>query len=441
MHMGEYRLIGQGRREVPFTIPDGWQVATYAELEAEDLKVSIPDLLRRAVADPVGTAPLGELLAGKNRIVIVVDDLTRPTPRRPMLAALLEFLGEQGVRDEQIDVVIGGGTHRLLSQAEIDGEFGEELCRRLRIVNHDCRADDLVSVGTLPFSGEVFVNALFAGADLRIALGSVLPHPWNGFGGGAKLVLPGVAGWDTIKRHHLALVTAKGVTYGNLTDNPFHDEVYQAGRMAGLDFIINAVYNANEDVKGIVAGDFEEAYRFGAGLCTQELGIEFQEAADVTITSAFPYCEAPQTMKPLGIATLVTKKGGTVVLYADEVLGGCYPESMLSAFGKALSLAAGDPRGLVRDYLSRGDLIAPEAPMDVNSAINTTMLFLSRVKVILVTKDSDAEQAARLGFAYAASLDEALTRVANELPRATVNILPAGGLVLPLLAEDMKFEY
>ncbi len=437
----DYRLIGQGRREIRFAIPEGWRVTTYAELEAEGLEVSIPDLVRRAIERPVGAKPLAELVQGKERIAIVVDDLTRPTPRRPMLEALLEFLGEHGVDDAQIDVLIGGGTHRLLSQAEIDGAFGEELCRRLRIVNHDCHAPDLVCVGTLPHSGEVFVNALFAGADLRITLGSILPHPWNGFGGGAKLVLPGVAGWDTIKRHHLALVTAKGVSYGNLADNPFHDEVHQAGRMAGLDFIVNALYNANEDVKGIVAGDLEEAYRFGADLCRKEIGIEFLEAADVTITSAFPYCEAPQTMKPLGIATLVTKKGGTVILYADEVLGGCYPESMLAAFGHALDLAAGDPKGLVRDYLSRGELISPDAPMDVNSAINTTLLFLSRVKVILVTKDADERQAASLGFEYAATLDDAVARVAGKSPQATVNVLPAGGLVLPLVAEDMKFEY
>ena len=79
--------------------------------------------------------------------------------------------------------------------------------------------------------------------------------------------------------------------------------------------------------------------------------------------------------------------------------------------------------------------------MDNNSAINTTLLFLSRVKVLLVSKDSDAEQAAQLGFDYAATLREALERVAAEMPAATVNILPAGGLLLPLLADDMKFEY
>jgi nickel-dependent lactate racemase len=261
-----------------------------------------------------------------------------------MLATLVEELEALGVAPEQMDVIIGGGTHRMLSRTEIEQAFGPQLCRKLRIVNHDCHAPDLVSGGTLPRSGEVLLNRTFMEADLRIAVGSILPHPWNGFGGGAKLILPGIAGWDTIKRHHLALVTAKGVTFGNLADNPFHDEVYQAGKMSGVDMIVNAVYNANEDVKGVVAGHFEEAYRHGARLCEQEMGVRFEEAADVTIASVFPYCDAPQTMKPLGPATLVTKKGGTVILYVDELEQRCYPETMRAGFSKALALAKGDPR-------------------------------------------------------------------------------------------------
>ncbi len=440
--MSEYHLIGQGRREVPLRLTQGWRVLRSAELKTQEpVEVSVAQLAAQALAAPIGKPPLAALARGVQRVAIVVDDLTRPTPRRALLEEVVGLLVQEGITRGQIDVIIGGGTHRLLTEEEIERTFGPELSRDLHIVNHDCHATDLVSVGTLPNSGEVLINRLFMEADLRIAIGSILPHPWNGFGGGAKAILPGIAGWVTIKRHHLALVTAPGVTFGNLSGNPFHDEVYQAGKMARLDFIVDAVYNANEDVKGVVAGDFEEAYRYGAQLCVEEMGVGFEEAADVTIASVFPYCDAPQTMKPLGPATLVTKEGGTVILYVDELEQGCYPESMLAAFSKALSLAKGDPRGLVFDYLSRGELIAPEAPMDNNSAINTTLLFLSRVKVLLVSRDSDAQQAARLGFDYAPTLEEATERVAREVPRATVNILPAGGLVLPLLAESMKFEY
>lgn len=439
--MGNHLLVGQGGREVRFRLPDAWQVINNAVLKARATAKPVPQLTREALVAPVGTPPLADLSKGKANVVIIADDLTRPTPRREVLACLIDFLNEHGVADDRIDVLIGIGTHAPMTGDEITSCFGDDLCSRVRFTNHDCQADDLVSVGTLPFAGEVLINPLFVAADLRIAIGSIIPHPWNGFGGGAKLVLPGIAGWNTIKRHHLALTTAKGVNFGNLDENPFHEEVSEAGRLAGLDFIVNVVYDANEKVKAVVAGHFEEAYRFGADLCVEELGVNFDRFGDVTIVSSFPYENGPQMMKTLGIATMVTKKDGTVILYADYIAGGRFPDSMLEAFGRALSLAQGDPRGLARDYMGRGELIAPQAPMDVNSAINNTLHYLSRARVVLVSKDADARQSACLGFEYADSLEEAVARVSREIPEAAVNILPAGGLVLPLVAEDMKFEY
>ena len=439
--MTDYFLMGHEGKKVPFRLPAGWQVLTNAVMEAEKTEKPLEQLVREAIASPLGTPPLADLINGKGSVAIIVDDLTRPTPRKALLACLLDFLHDHGIGKDRVDVLIGVGTHRPLSRAEIEDTFGRKMCREVRFTNHDCRAVDLVSVGTLKFGGELLLNPIAVKADLRIALGSLLPHLQNGFGGGAKLVLPGIAGWDTIRRHHVALTTAEGVSLGNLTGNPFHDDITEAGRLGKLDFIINAVYGADEEVKAIVAGDFEKAFTFGARLCEKELGVRFDRAADVTIASAFPYTEGPQIMKPLCPATMVTKKGGVVIIFAPYIRGGRFPASLLDTFGAALTLAAGDTRGLVFDVLGRGKLLAPDAPMDFNSALNTVLLFQSRVKVLLVSKDADEQQAAQLGFGYAGSLDEGIAMVSRTVPEATVNILPSGGLVLPLVAEEMKFTY
>ena len=84
--------------------------------------------------------------------------------------------------------------------------------------------------------------------------------------------------------------------------------------------------------------------------------------------------------------------------------------------------------------------MVPNAPMDFNCAIYLTLLFLSRVKVILVSKDANREQAARLGFEYAATLEEAVGMLARKIPEAGINILPSGGLIIPLVENDMVFE-
>ena len=176
---------------------------------------------------------------------------------------------------------------------------GRELSKEIRFVSHDCHAPDLVSVGTLKHGGDLRINPLAAEADLRIAVGSILPHPFAGFGGGAKAVLPGIAGYESIRDHHIALMLAEGTSTGNCNaDNGFLAEIREAGRLAGLDFIVNAVYDADEEVKAVVAGNFEEAHKAGTEICSKELGVPFDRFADVTIMSSFPYTDGPRFSSP-----------------------------------------------------------------------------------------------------------------------------------------------
>jgi hypothetical protein len=139
---------------------------------------------------------------------------------------------------------------------------------------------------------------------------------------------------------------------------------------------------------------------------------------------------------------MVTKKGGTLLMYAGGIKGGRFPESLLEAFDVAFSAAAGgDTRQLVIDCLRDGKCVVPDAPMDFNSALNTVLLAQKRIRTLLVSPDADEKQVGRLGFDYANSLQTAIDMVAEDKARATVNILPSGGLVLPVLAEGIRFEW
>ena len=207
--------------------------------------------------------------------MIIVDDLTRPTPKKAILTCLMDHLHEYGVRNAQIDVLIGLGTHRPLAQAEIEDTFGRQLSKEIRFINHDCHSRDLVSIGKLRFGGDLRVHPLAVKADLRIAIGSILPHPFAGFGGGAKLVLPGIADYEFIREHHMALMTAQGVELGNTIGTRFITRFLEAARLAKLDFIINAVYDAREEVKAIVAGHFETAHESGLPYVRERIGGAF----------------------------------------------------------------------------------------------------------------------------------------------------------------------
>ena len=438
--MEKYFLKGH-RGEVYFQLPDAWEVINHAMSKPEKTNKSISQLVSDAIANPIGTPALAQLVQGKKKIVIIVDDNARPTPKKAILTPLLDHLREYGLRNSQITVLIATGTHGPLSGAEIQEIFGETLCRQIQFITHNCRANDLVSIGILKHGGDLRIHPLAVEADLRIAVGSVLPHPQAGFGGGAKAVLPGIASYESVRNHHIALMLAKGVFLGNCESNPFLSEIRDAGRLAKLDFIVNAVYDSDENVKAIVAGHFEGAHRAGIEICSKELGVRFNQAAEVTILSAFPYTDGPQVLKPLGASNMVTKKGGAVILYASRIKGGKFAAPFLEAFDTVFTMAGGDPRRLVTDYIRDNRPLIPGITMDFDSALTMTLLMQSRSRMVLVSEDADQVQAARLGFGYASSVQEAIDRVAKDAPKATVNIMPSAGLVLPIVPESMQVQW
>ena len=427
--MKEYFLLRKDGG-IEFEVPDSWTVIQNAVLEAGAKAPPVYDLVDAALKNPIGTAPLHELIHPSSRLAILVDDCTRPTPRKEMLSCLFDRLREYGLSPDRADIVFALGTHRPMTKEEVRDSLGS-LEAKVRWWNHDAWSPNLVSVGRLPSAGEIKIDPVVAAADFRISVGSILPHPMNGFGGGAKNIFPGVGNFAAIRDHHNNLMLNEGAAFGNTLTNPFNRELCEAARLARLDFIVNAVYDASERVQTVVAGDFVQAYEHGAAISRRNYGVDLHEKADVTIVSAFPYEEAPQLIKPLCAAAESTRDGGFVILYVERIGGGRFPEGFLKAFDSAYLSGYKDMKELVRTSMREGRLVAPEAAMDFNSALNLALIHLNRVKAILVCGDADESTAGRLGFLYAGSLSSAVEMVEKKLRVATVNILPSGGLIVP----------
>ena len=197
----QYYLLGKDKKH-RFSLPEGWRVLANAALEAGPISRTVAQMTTQALESPIGAPPLKESLDPRSKVAIIVDDRTRPTPRREMVEVLLSHLNGLGVEDSRIDLVFGLGTHRPLDQEEVVQVLGPEVTARVRIHHHDAWAEDLVPLGRLEHGGELKINRIVAEADLKIAVGSILPHPMNGFGGGAKALMPGVANYDFIRDHH-----------------------------------------------------------------------------------------------------------------------------------------------------------------------------------------------------------------------------------------------
>lgn len=412
-----------------FSLPPGWRLLTFADFPVTETVPDVCGLVRQALKEPVGAPPLPSLVNPRDRVAVIVEDLTRASPKKMILETLLEKLQEIGVPETRTVVVFALGTHRGLSEQEIEATFGPELATRYSFINHDCLASDLVPAGRLKTGFPVKINRQVMEADFRIGVGSIFPHPMNGFGGGGKILFPGVADFESIKEHHFHYTFKEGTDLGRLDGNPFHEEVCALARSAPLHFIVNGILDQNDALAGVVAGDPVEAHRSGAGFCRALTGQVFSKKADITVTTSFPYQEGPQIIKPLIPASRITRSGGCIILAAD--CSGNLPEPFIASFERFRKEYGQDLFGGVREHFAQRKLIMAGGAVDYNMALAFTLAAQHQFRIILVSGDIPRSTGERMGFLYAENLEEAFSLCRDCGAQPEVHVIPSGGVILP----------
>jgi nickel-dependent lactate racemase len=426
--MNPYFVISGGE-EVRFSLPERWKVIQNV-MEGEEKPVfPIKELVKKSIQNPIGSGRLQDKLIPSSRVAILIDDLTRPTPKKQILLPLLEIIHRRGIHKEDISIIVAIGTHHKLSKEVLRNTLGE-IYEQYLVVNHDAFAEDLIPIGKLSSGSEIKINPLVAKADIRIGVGSILPHGMNGFSGGGKIIMPGVCDIASIREHHLYNMIKPGSTAGKTEGNPFWEDVCQVAKMAKLNFIINAIYNLRQEVVEIVSGDFIEAFKVGTELGKRYYGTWYKDTADLTITTTFPHDEGPQIIKPLGSAAKMTRKGGTVVMVTK--LREKLPSHFLEAFSYVRNQNKGQPELFVLKLLKEKRPILEKAPVDFNMGLSFSFLYMSQVKVIIVSKDVSKTEAEEMGFSHFSSIADAIMVEEKKNPSITVNILPFGGMILPI---------
>jgi nickel-dependent lactate racemase len=283
---------------------------------APDAKAEI----ERALNAPIGSKKLGEIAKPDCKVAIVVDDATRHAPSEVMLLPVLAELNAAGVKDESVTLIFGCGTHRAVTDEEARRLIGDEACKRVRAASHDCRATDLVHVGNTKTHGnKVYLNRVFAEADVKILLGDVGFHYYAGYGGGRKSVLPAVAGEETIKHNHAMLLNPNART-GISVGNPVHEDMTEAARLAKVDFIVNTVSNDKCEIVKAFAGDVEQAFLEAVKAVDEMYRASVDRRADIVVASPGGYpadMNLFQAYKALDNALAIVKRGGVVVLVAE----------------------------------------------------------------------------------------------------------------------------
>ena len=292
------------------------------------------DEIRRSLLNPIGTKRLSDIVSKDHYVVIMGDDRTRLTPQDRIVPLVLEELYRAGIGSHQIKLIIATGTHRQMTKAEIEIKYGRDLMNEIEIKNHNYMDEDnLVFAGKTGTGKRIIVNKEVLDADIRIGIGGVLPHHPTGWSGGAKILLPGVAGAETTSDMHLIGATDQQL---GKAETPCRREMEDFARQVGLHFIINVIMSADGRIIRSVAGDFIEAHREAVRWGLKVNGAKFEERADITLSSTYPMdFDLSQGDKGLFSAELATKAGGEIILVSPCA------EGIAPTHGDAMAWLAG----------------------------------------------------------------------------------------------------
>jgi len=368
-------------REITISLPGDWKVME-CRMAGHDIPALSMDDLRRALRQPIESPRLSELARGARQVCILIDDLTRPTPADRIAPLVLEELHEGGVRDECIRFLCALGAHRPMTYPELAAKLGSSIVEMYPVYPHSIW-ENLVHLGETSHGTPVVLNREFVACDLRIGIGCIFPHSDAVSSGGAKIVMPGIAGIDSIIYHHQhhrhqrgdhGIVQVKHAGTGNAEDSDFRLDVEEATRIAGLQFKVDVVLNTRREVAGMFCGDFVAEHRHGMAMGREVYRTLPARDADVVLANLYP--------AEVGIGRCSThveaslRKGGDIVLVSHAWDGLCLHQigsRFGSDFGGRLfkadlihaGFAKADRVYLLAPHLSRYDAleIAPQGKL------------------------------------------------------------------------------
>ncbi|MBM4329984.1 MAG: nickel-dependent lactate racemase [Deltaproteobacteria bacterium] len=423
-----------GKGSVKFQIPEEdvlYEIVGNNRPALSDL----PGTYRHALDHPIDAPPLQEIVKPKDTLAITVSDITRAWQRNSdTLGLLVDYLNRAGVPDQNITVLIAVGAHRQNTAAEFAEICGQEVCHRVRVVNHDARdTANMVYLGKTSRGTEVALNRLVLEADKVILTGGVIYHYMVGYGGGRKSVLPGVAALKTIQQNHLwglgptlgsgpSPLCANKITKGN----PQHEDMMEIAAFLKPDFMVNVVPNFEGGITGVFAGNWVSAWQEATVLVDQIYGVMIQEKADMVIASAGGYpkdINLYQSQKTLDNARYAIKPGGVAVILA-ECPDITEPREFFEWF--KYPNAFEHEKALRENFELPGWVALRQAE------------HCRDYQVLLLTRPENADYARQARVQPVFSMDEALKLAYQKcgIARPKITVMPFGANTYPIFAEN-----
>lgn len=381
-------------------------------------------ILSKAIAQPIGCAPLNELVRKNDRVLILIDDYTRGTPIKNVLPHVLDQLKKGGVSEKSITILTAQGTHRLMTEAEIAEKLGSYV-GKFKVEQHQWTNDSqLHHFGALADGTPVRANRLLAESDFVLGIVSIVPHRVKGFSGGAKIAFPGVAGPEIQSRLQWEGANRMSETVMGEPENPMRKAMEDAAKLAGLKFVINIVSDAEKHLAGCFAGDPVASHREGSRLSREIFTATLPGRADIVLNDSHPAdYDFWQSAKDYYSGTMAVKDGGSLIVVAPNPEGVAknHPVMLEVGYRPFKELKAMVDSGQIKDVVGA-------------SILGDVCQIIDKTDCILVSPGVTMEETTRLGLRYAQTVQDALEMAFEKQgKKARVAVLRQGGHVLPVV--------
>ena len=306
---------GHNDRAVDFVFPPQWTVEVCSHRGGSELT---PGAIRRTFSRPVGMRPIREAACGARTAAILVDDFRRPTPVEALTLAVIDELRSAGVPAEGISVILGNGAHRVMSRREAQRRLGTAMGAVGQVISHDAFSPDVTFCGATVAGTPVLINRIAAEADFSVSISTVYPHALTAWGGGAKMVLPGIAHVSSTHYHHTRQPC--GVWGGCPGKSLARRDIEEAAALFGLNASVCAVINESKQLCGLRVGDPIKAHRSAVRIARQVYETDLRGCSpDLVVANAYPMDGDPtQTGKALIPAGLIGAPVLMIVDFADS---------------------------------------------------------------------------------------------------------------------------
>jgi nickel-dependent lactate racemase len=300
-----------GDTELEIDFPNSWQV-TVCYMKGHNAPSLSENSIIKAFHNPIGTKPIKELAKGKKEVVVIFDDLSRPTPTAQIIPYVLEELAAAGVPSDNIRFIAATGAHGSMNGIDFRKKLGDEVLGRFLVYNHN-PYENCTPLGSTSRGTPISINSEVMSCDFKIGIGCIIPNLLTGFGGGSKIILPGVASIETIEANHSRLGLSPTIGIGKYEGNLVKQDIDEAARMAELDVKVDVILNLKREITALFVGDPIEEHVVGVNLAKEHYATDAVDDADIVVANCYSKANEMVLAPPIA-SPLLSQKGGDMVL-------------------------------------------------------------------------------------------------------------------------------